>query len=195
MKSLNYLLNTYFNLSAETRSDIAKRSSPIEDLCALHMYASSNRVEDAVEVGTFKGLSAVFIAAAISGRLNTVNINPKEVSIAKDTAKKFGIENINFFTGDSIEQLPVMIENISNLSFAYIDGYHSYEYCMAEYKLISPRMDSRRSAIFIDDATKNHPDGAKDGGVPKMVDEINALRLSVCGSRIACKLTGSFSLI
>lgn len=68
-QTLDDVLKTYYNLDAVFREEIEKRSSPIQDLCALHMYLWTNNVHDAVEVGTFKGLSAVFISSAITGKL------------------------------------------------------------------------------------------------------------------------------
>jgi Methyltransferase domain len=195
MKSLEKILTTYYSLDSATRAELAKRSSPIEDLCLLHMYAATNQAVDAIEIGSFKGLSGVFIASALSGCLHTVNINPREISIAQATAKLFAVTNINFYIGDSLQQLPDMLERSCDIGFAYIDGYHSYEYSMGEYKLISPRLNPLKSGIFIDDANTLHPDGKDDGGVPRMVKEVGATPINLLNGRIACKLYGGFTLI
>lgn len=117
------------------------------------------------------------------------------MKIAQKTVSDFGLTNVKFIVGDSLEALPELVQNIPNLEAAYIDGYHSYRYSMGEYQIIEPLVGNKKSAIFIDDAHKPHPDGEQDGGILRTVDEPGSKRIPILGNRIAVKTFGDFALL
>jgi predicted O-methyltransferase YrrM len=192
--SLGKVIAKFIDLDAETRAKISRRSSPFDDLTYLALLLRANEVEDMIEVGTFLGQSACSLATAIKGRLHTININPREVAIAKQTVEHFGIRNVVFHTGDSLEVLPRLIPKVSaRLGAVYIDGNHSYKYAIEEFRLVEPVLATKPSAAaFFDDAHKLHPDGAEDGGVPRAVAEVGAAAMPFIGYRLAIVKYGSF---
>jgi predicted O-methyltransferase YrrM len=194
---LDRTITKYVELDAETRSRVQRRSSPLDDLAYLAMVLRANEVVDMIEIGTFLGQSACFLAPAIRGKFYTINKNPREVAIAKETLEKFEITNVVCITGDSLVELPKLVKKVErNLNAVYIDGFHSYEYAYGEYQIVEPYLrDKASAAIFFDDAHKLHPDGATDGGVPRAVREANADAIPILGHRVAIKTYGSFKYL
>ena len=177
----------------ETQRKIARRSSAIEDLVWIAALARSNQTQNTIEIGTFLGLSATFIAPNISGRLYTINISEKEVEQAEKYVRGFGVSNVDFIVGDSLKKLSSLTQNITGLrSLVYVDGNHSYKYSMGEYQIVAPYISN--GAVVFDDADKPHPDGAKDGGVPRTVAETRARPIGVLNNRVACLTFGNFRL-
>lgn len=195
--SFEETVSRLIHLDDETRAKIAKRSSPLDDLFYMGMLLKVNKVRDMIEIGTFLGQSACFLAPCITGTFYTININPREVAIAKETVASFGVRNVKFITGDSLKMLPEITARCSDsLDAVYIDGFHSYEYAMGEYKLVEPHLAAKeRGVAFFDDASQPHPDGAHDGGVLRAVSEVGAERLLVLGNRVAIKAFGEFKYI
>lgn len=146
--------------------------------CTHHDYiyncVSELRSRCAIEVGTFRGLNSLYIAAACeetNDLLYTININHREVECAKNLIRSAGLTNVEFFVGDSINVLRA-IDCIS-FDFAFIDGNHSYRYSHEEFTLI--RRGMKKGIILLDDANYIHPDGQYDGGVPQTVKEVGAV--------------------
>jgi predicted O-methyltransferase YrrM len=194
---LDKAIGTYLELDEERRTRMRKRSSPLDDLAYLALLLRANEVVDMIEIGTFLGQSACFLAPAIKGKFHTININPREVAIARETVAAYGINNVVFHTGDSLEVLPRILPKVAGrLGAVYIDGFHSYEYAINEYRLVEPHVaDKSSAAVFFDDAHKLHPDGAEDGGVPKAVIEAQAEPMPLIGFRIAVKRFGTFKML
>ena len=172
-----YPLDAIFKKLFKIREDVfallQKRSSPLDTLCFFHWLIKMNNVQDAIEIGTFRGLSACFMATAIKGTLFTINISKEEEKDAKELAKYLGVKNIRFILGDSLEALDILLPGVPALDFVYIDGNHSYEYAAGEYYKVEPFLKQRPAAAAVfDDAEYVHPDGKEDGGVPRIVSEL-----------------------
>lgn len=196
-RSLDNTFAKYNGIDEDAQRQISKRSSPIDDLVYIGLTLRRNAVVDLIEVGTFLGQSACFLAPCISGRLYTINSNPREMAIARRTVETFGIANISLVTGDSLDVLPeVLRQSGQRLGSVYIDGFHSYKYAMSEYRLVEAELSARPSgAVFFNGAGKLHPDGMDDGGVPRVVEEIGAEPIEILGHRIAVKQFGSFKIL
>jgi predicted O-methyltransferase YrrM len=194
---LDKSIKTYLALDQETRDRIGRRSSALDDIIYMALLLRANEVHDMIEIGTFLGQSAVFLAPAIKGTFHTINYNPREVVIAKETVAKYGITNVEFHTGDSLQVLPELVKKVSpRLGAVYIDGNHSYKYAMGEFRIVEPHVSKKASAVvFFDDAHYVHPDGQGDGGVPKAVQEAGARPAHFIGNRIALKTYGNFRAI
>lgn len=193
---LHRLLGFLRGISEDEFKEIRRRSSPIDDMVYYHFLCQQNQVENVIEIGTFKGLSALFWASAISGTLYTINKSASELVAAKDLARRAGLKNIEFIEGDSLEvlkELPAKIKG--DINVVYIDGWHDYHYSYNEYVLTEPYLDKSKGLIIWDDADAPHPDGKNDGGVPRTIKEVGAdLRVDF-GSRFAHKAYGDFKTL
>lgn len=188
-KIFNYLLRQ----DEETVRIYKNRSSPYVDLMFMHMLCVANRVENVVEIGTFRGLSACFMALGVEGTVHTINKSAGEIKSAKKLADDLGIGNIVFHEGDSLDVLERILPDLSgSFQLGYIDGWHSYHYAMNEFRLLNAHIAKDNGLIAFDDAAKIHPEGKEDGGVPRVLEELALQPAKYLGNRIALKPYGSF---
>lgn len=112
-----------------------------EELDCLARHARGRR--EALEIGTFMGVSAAVIAAALSpaGRLHCVDPYPGSdavLRIARRHLARAGVAGrVEFHRGtaaSSADRLPQAID------FAFIDGDHSREGLAADWRLVAPRL-------------------------------------------------------
>ena len=175
---LDDILKKLFKIHEDVFSQLQKRSSPLDTLCFFHSLLKMNNVHDAIEIGTFRGLSACFMASAIKGTLFTINVSKEEEDDARELAKYLNVKNIRFILGDSLKALDILLPGIPALDFVYIDGNHSYKYAAGEYNKVEPFLKQRpAAAVVFDDADYVHPDGKEDGGVPRIVSELGIVPL------------------
>ena len=187
-------------LPTDLKTDIARRSVSLSKQRMLYHCVHENGFENVIEIGTFKGCTSLYLAAACEeqgGTLYTINIRGDELSIARDVAGKCGIRNIEFILGDStgpirsgaptspisrcaeasftwsLELLPSLVERIG-YQFVFIDGKHNYKYAFGEYELTQKHL-ARPGAIVFDDASYVHSDSQQDGGVPRAYKEAGAI--------------------
>ena len=194
--SLDDLLSFYYSMGLYKRTELTRRSSPIDDLCYYHLLCRFNRVTNVIEIGTFNGLSAIFLATACKGTVFTININKNEILAAKTLARKARVSNIEFLEGDSLDILPELSRRLSDTcSFVYIDGFHDYKYSFNEYQIATAHINKQRGLVIIDDADYIHEDGKHDGGVPRMVEEVKAIPHESFNRRFAYKVFGDFEII
>jgi len=170
------IIKRHIELPTDLKKDIARRSVSLPKQQMLYHCVHENGFKNVIEIGTFKGCTSLYLAAACEeqgGTLYTINIRGDELSIARDVAGKCGIRNIEFILGDSLESLPSLVERIG-YQFVFIDGKHNYKYAFSEYELTQRRL-ARPGAIAFDDATYVHPDSQQDGGVPRAYKEAGAI--------------------
>lgn len=190
---IDKIFNHLLRQDEDTVRIYKNRSSPYIDLVHMHLLCLANSVESVVEVGTFRGLSACFMALGVTGKIHTINKSADEIESAKKLAEELDIDNIVFHHGDSLEVLPDILPDISGkFQIGYIDGWHSYHYAMNEYRLIDEHINREKGLIVFDDAAKLHPEGEEDGGVPRVLEELNISATRYLGKRIAMKAYGNF---
>ena len=192
-KGLDKIFNYLTRQTEENVRVYKQRSSPYVDLTYMHLLCAANAVKNVVEIGTFRGLSACFMALGVSGSVHTINRNAAEITSANKLAEDLEIENIVFYEGDSLEVLPSLVTRLDgDFQLGYIDGWHSYEYAMSEYQLLDKSIDKACGLIAFDDAAKVHPDGKDDGGVPRVLEQLSITPSPIVRKRIAFKTYGDF---
>ncbi|MDB5012132.1 MAG: hypothetical protein JWQ25_334, partial [Daejeonella sp.] len=154
----------------------------------LSFYISQNsnlKNINIIETGTARGFSCLCMAKALSdaekqGKIITFDIIPHDTKmywncIADLTGPKSRSELLTkysqlideyiiFIQGDSKYQLKKV--SMPRVHFAFLDGKHSYEYILNEFKFLKDRQE-KGDIIFFDDYTpKFYP------GIVKAVDEI-----------------------
>lgn len=155
--------------------------------------AWQNAVKNVVEVGTFRGLSACFMALGVSGEVHTINKSEGEIKAAKRLADELQIFNIFFLHVDSFEVLENILPELSGqFQVGYIDGWHSYHYAMNEYKMIDQHIVKRKGLVVFDDAAKLHNEGKEDGGVPRALKELDLKPCRFLNRCVALKPYGDF---
>lgn len=191
-KIFNYLLRQ----DEDTVRLYKNRSSPYIDLVHMHLLCLANAVDNVVEVGTFRGLSACFMALGVKGTVHTINKSAGEIEAAEKLARDLEITNIVFHHGDSLEVLAEILPGLSGkFQLGYIDGWHSYHYAMNEYRLIEQHLDKNKGLIVFDDAAKLHNEGKDDGGVPRVISELKLEPCRFLNRRVALKPYGEFKTL
>lgn len=190
---LEQVLEYVNGLDENLEKAIRQRSSPLEALKLFYEMTQKNKVKNIIEIGTFMGLSALFFAAACKkqgGLVFTINVSKEETEVAKNLLKGAGLDNVVFLVIDSLNVLPVLTKRIKNdYNLVYIDGWHSYNYCMNEYRITEEYINRENGIIIVDDYTYVHLEARDDGGVPRVVEE---LKLDTYANFFAYKLFGKF---
>lgn len=114
--------------------------------------AVSKGARSAIEIGTFRGVTALRMHAMGIEQVLTVNSEPDQVRDAERLMKHFGAsENVQCVCADSLEFLMEDSESEYVYDVAFIDGRHTFAYAMAETFALLPRT---RSLIIWDDIDK-----------------------------------------
>ncbi|MCX7807550.1 MAG: O-methyltransferase, partial [Deltaproteobacteria bacterium] len=83
-----------------------------------------HNVQQAIEIGTLAGYSAIWIARAMvsPGKLYTLEINPKHAEVARHNLKEAGLEErVEVVVGDALESLK-MLEASAPFDCVFIDA-------------------------------------------------------------------------
>lgn len=84
--------------------------------------------EDMLELGTSLGISTSYLAAACaSARVVTLEGCPEISSIALETFRQIGLDNIRLITGNFDDTLGPALLGMKKLDLAFIDGNHRKE--------------------------------------------------------------------
>jgi len=106
-----------------------------------------------IETGTNWAFSAIMIGQAIKdcpfaeGRCHTIEINETTHKIAERHIKRAGLEDyVTCELGNSLEVLSKLLDG--PVSFAFLDGKHTCEHVLAEFKLIFPFLKPESIVMF-----------------------------------------------
>jgi predicted O-methyltransferase YrrM len=150
---------------------VMERSHDFLQLRGLYDVAVKHRGADAVEIGTFGGVSTAVIAIAVApGRVHTADISSAMAESASKLWHDLGIENVVPYTVDSLEFLETSPRD--GVGLALIDGLHSYTRARQEFMKLKGMLPSG-ATIVIDDYHYVHKDSNGDGGIPKLLEEID----------------------
>lgn len=161
--------------------EMERRSTDPFELELLHRLVLQTRIDlrGVGEVGTWRGLSALWLASAASIRgrgFVTIDVDPQATISAQSHFDQSGLSrelragSIMAHCGDSIQLLR---SAASWCNFWFVDGCHSYEVVMEETRIIRG-FGHEDLVVIYDDAFDLHADGAKDGGVPRAMKELEA---------------------
>tara|TARA_R110000851_G_scaffold108257_1_gene229338 strand:+ start:6422 stop:7057 length:636 start_codon:yes stop_codon:yes gene_type:complete len=149
-----------------------KNSNELELLCEI---LAKNKVNNVIEIGTYKGLSASLFSSVISGVVHTINVNPKELKIAKCLWEDLEIDNIKSYKGDSLKLLPELLANVKDVNFIYIDGEHWNDYPLKEYEIIlNNDKQLTNCLIYFDDGSTDVQNVLKKYNIGSLVMEASS---------------------
>ena len=115
----------------------------------LYRLVQKFKPETVLELGTSTGISTLYLALANDSRVVSIEGNKSISSVAKDNFIKAGCTNIEILTGEFSSQLPVAINKLQKIDFAFIDGNHQYQPTIDYFNLI--KNNSEENSIFIFD--------------------------------------------
>jgi len=132
----------------------------------LHGLILATMSKHILEIGTFRGYTAICMALALpdGGKVWTIDAKPKRIELyARKEIERFGLQ-------DKIECVIGRSEDIEwnrSIDFLYIDGNHAYESVKADYLKFSPFM--RESGVIVfHDSSKT----AQHRNVRNMIEDV-----------------------
>ncbi|WP_104722772.1 class I SAM-dependent methyltransferase [Helicobacter mesocricetorum] len=104
-----------------------------------------------LELGTCCGFSSAYMSFfAPKAKIYTIEGSPNTAKVAKETHKGFGLANIEVLVGRFDKVLPELLENISPIDFAFIDGHHDKVATLDYFRAILPFMAKDGVMLFDD---------------------------------------------
>jgi predicted O-methyltransferase YrrM len=111
-----------------------------------------------IETGTNRGVSTIVIAQALKdlgvpAQLDTVELDPELVSVARDNVEKAGLtDRVRFHVGDAIEFLSDAAERTDHFDFVLIDDKHTHDHVVEEMNIVCPKVAACGGKIYIDNS-------------------------------------------
>lgn len=118
-------------------------------LCSLH--PGENLV---IETGTNHGASTIVLAQAlldrgVQGRVYSFEQDPRVLAIAAKNLQAAGVAHmVTLIEGDSTKTLPQFADR--DITFAFLDGGHSYDVISREVDLLTPGVIRARGKFYFD---------------------------------------------
>jgi predicted O-methyltransferase YrrM len=119
----------------------------------LHRLISRFQPQNCLELGTGTGITALYQASAMQhGQvMHTIEGAPALCEIAAFNAMRCGLsEHIKVHQGDFKNILPILLQELQRVDFAYIDGNHTFEATTQYFEQMLPYLHTQSILIFDD---------------------------------------------
>jgi len=146
----------------EMRDGVPKKIST-KELCKIGLksdfahliYALVKQTKPAtiLELGTCCGFSSIYMSKALhdnNSLIHTIEGSPETAKIAQENFKKANSSNIISHVGKFSDTLPKLLEEITPINFAFIDGHHDKDATLEYFKMIKPYLDKNALVLFDD---------------------------------------------
>jgi predicted O-methyltransferase YrrM len=132
--------------------DIAKKVVSNKDKCrTLFNLVNKYQPHTIIELGTSLGLSAMYMAKAYNqANIYTIEADPAVYKIAKMLLERNHLSNVHPINATFEQVLPSILDQISEVDLAYIDGNHSYEATMFHFHTLKKKSNHRTIFVFDD---------------------------------------------
>lgn len=141
---------------------------PTDDYAmVLYSLVKALRPDIVVEIGTYKGFATCHMAKALieleKGEMHT--FDKKQHLDFEDLPVDFK-NRISYYpdAGSGSVKFTDIISKLGAIGFAFIDGGHSYERCIADFNILWPLMNNKGGIIALHDSDK--------AGVAQAVEDI-----------------------
>ncbi len=136
-------------------STISKEQSylqvPLGQAKFLEMLVRIQKPKKILEIGTFRGYSAVFMASAMpkTGKMWTIERDASRYDEIKDLWKRAGVsKKIELIEGQALTILKNLVKKKARFDFLFIDA--SKEEAIEHFKICHSKLSNRNSVILID---------------------------------------------
>jgi len=138
--------------------DIAKSSLSSPHQCEMMSRLIAYYKPDVIlEIGTSLGISTAYMAKSNTNAIvYTMEGSENIILQASSLFKKLRINNIQPILGNFDERLPILLEDLSDINFAFIDGNHTYENTVNYFNQILTKSNND-TIIVIDDIYWSKP--------------------------------------
>lgn len=130
---------------------VQRRSQKKKQAQLLYRLSKRFQPETILEMGTAAGLSASYIKFPVPrSKMISLEGCPNLASVAEETFKELGIQNVEVRTGDFEDTLPKVLKEIKNLDFVFFDGNHRKEATL-DYFSQCIKKTAEKSLFIFDD--------------------------------------------
>ena len=125
-------------------------------LCSL---MDKNNEAIVVETGTNQGYSTIILAQALKdanmkGYVHTVDINGKNINLAKENVFKAGLaEYVKFYNSDAVTFLTEFAKKVKYINFTFIDDLHEYTHIKNEFSAIYLKIVACNGKVYFDNSS------------------------------------------
>lgn len=105
-----------------------------------------------VELGTSLGLNTLYLARAAGheGQVISIEGSSELSDFAKQLAETNEVSTSRYICGDFDRVLPILLDELTNLDFLYVDGNHSREATLRYFDLALPKVHAPSVIVFDD---------------------------------------------
>lgn len=117
----------------------------------LYNLVRLTRPKTIVEIGTFKGYSAICLAQGLEDNKHGLlyTIDPVEQQIVHQAIKKSNLgQRVSYIIGSSFEIIPYL--NLRQIDLVFIDGNHGYVNCREDFDLVKDLIPQNGLIVFHD---------------------------------------------
>lgn len=142
----------------------------------LLSHLDCGREEIIIETGTNWGCTTIVLAQALidagcKGRVITFELEPENAERAKANLQAAGVaDHVELHLGDSLQQLPKVLEPLSGIRVALLDASHLYNDVKQEFEIVLPKLADDALVIF--DNTYRIADAGEDQRVNGFIREM-----------------------
>jgi predicted O-methyltransferase YrrM len=103
-----------------------------------------------LELGSSLGLGTAYLASYSKfAKVISIEGCPQTAELAKRNIEELGLKNIEIFTGDFSDCLPIAVQKLTNLDLVYIDGNHRKEATLQYFEFCLNY--AKENAVFVFD--------------------------------------------
>lgn len=135
-----------------TVSSIAKNAAKSEKLGQLlFRMVKQYQPRTILELGTSLGITSAYLAKANpSAKLTSMEGATAVAAMAQSNFKKLGIDNLELVTGNFDDTLDEVMNSLSAIDFAFIDGNHRQEPTERYFRQLLPKVHNDTILVFDD---------------------------------------------
>jgi len=133
-------------------SKLAARSLLPSDHAGI-LFALANRFNShhVLELGTSLGITTAYLASVhTQSQVWTIEGSKEVLGVARQTWGHIGIKNIHAFEGTFDLQLPIVLDQMPKVDFAFIDGNHQYQPTLDYFNKILEKTHEQSVLVFDD---------------------------------------------
>ena len=135
----------------------------------IHRIVAYYKPKQIIEIGTSFGITTAYIAKANPiGMVNTFEGSASIANIAKTNFSALQVNNVTLHQGEFSRTLPVILNELDGIDFAFIDGNHQKNSTLQYFELLLHKSSNNTIFIFDDihwssgmesawSEIKNHP--------------------------------------
>jgi predicted O-methyltransferase YrrM len=117
----------------------------------LYRLAAHFKPRNIIELGTCLGITTLYLQkAAPDARVYTLEGCPQTAGVANETFKQANLNAVELITGNFDDNLPVVINNLNQLDFVFVDGNHQKDATLKYFEWCLPKVHEDTLLIFDD---------------------------------------------